>query len=82
VEHLNLLPDGHEDMDRCRSAIDGAICLAEDFARSSPCRAVRSVIREVVACRAIAQCDYVRETAVAAVVWTAHAAAAVLNSLA
>jgi hypothetical protein len=81
VEYLSLLPDGHEDMDRCRSAIDGAIRLAEDFARGSPCRAVRSVIGEVEACRAIAQGDYVRETAVAAVVRTAHAAAAALESL-
>ena len=81
VEYLSLLPDGHPDMDRCRSAIDGAIRLAEDFARGSPCGAVRSVIREVEACRAIAQGDYVRETAVAAVVWTAHAAAAAMESL-
>jgi hypothetical protein len=81
VEYLSLLPDGHEDMDRCRLAIDGAICLAEDFARGSPCRAVRSVIPEVEACRPIVQGEYVRETAMAAVVWTAHAAAAALESL-
>jgi hypothetical protein len=81
VESLSLLPDGHADMDRCRTAIDGAIRLAEDFARGSPCQAVRPVIRDVEACRAIAQGDYVRESAVAAVVWTAHAAAAALESL-
>ena len=40
VESLSLLPDGHPDRDRCRTAIDGAIRLAEDFARGSPCRDV------------------------------------------
>ena len=40
VEYLSLLPDGHPDRDRCRTAIDGAIRLAEDFARGSPCPAV------------------------------------------
>ena len=61
VESLSLLPDGHPDMDRCRTAIDGAIRLAEDFARGSPCRAVPSVIREVEGCRAIAQGEYARD---------------------
>jgi hypothetical protein len=81
VEHLSVLPEGHADMDRYRTAIDGAIRLAEDFARDSPCQAVKSVIREVEACRAIAQGDYVRETAVAAVVFSAHAAAAAMEGL-
>jgi hypothetical protein len=80
VESLSLLPDGHPDRDRCRTAIDGAIRLAEDFARDSPCRAVRPVIQDVEACRAIAQGEYVRETAVATVVWTVHAAAAALEA--
>ena len=39
------------------------------------------MIREVEACRAIAQGEYVRDTAVAAVVWTAHAAAAAMEGL-
>jgi hypothetical protein len=39
------------------------------------------VLKDVEACRVIAQGDYVRETAAAAVVWTAHAAAAALESL-
>jgi hypothetical protein len=81
VESLSLPPDGHPDLDRCRTAVDGAIRLAEDFARGSPCRDVPSAIRDVEACRAIAQGEYLRETAVAAVVWTAHAAAAALESL-
>lgn len=81
VESLGLLPDGHPERDRCRTAIDGAIRLAEGFAMGSPCRDVPSVIRDVEACRALAQGDYVRETAVAAVVWTAHAAAAAIEGL-
>jgi hypothetical protein len=63
VESLSVLPDGHEHRDRCRTAIDGAIRLAEDFARASPCRDVPSVIQEVEACRAIAQGEFVRERA-------------------
>ncbi|MFI5456264.1 MAG: hypothetical protein ACHRXM_12525 [Isosphaerales bacterium] len=81
VESLSLLPDGHPDRDRCRTAIDGAIRLAEDFARGSSCRDVPTVIRNVEACRAIAEGEYVRETAVGAVVWTSHAAAAAMESL-
>ncbi len=75
VASVSFLPDGHEDRDRYRTAIDGAIRLAEDFARGSPTRAVPPVIQEVEDARAIAQGEYVRETALAAVVWTAHAAA-------
>lgn len=81
VESLGFPPDGHPDGERCRTAIDGAIRLAEDFARDSPCRGVPAAIRDVEACRAIADDDFVRETAVAAVVWTAHAAAAAMEGL-
>ena len=81
VEYLGLLPDGHPDLERSRTAIDNAIRLGEDFARGSPCRGVESVIREVEACQAAAQGDYVRETAVAAAVRAVHAAAAALEGL-
>ena len=81
VEYLSLLPDGHLDRDRCRRAINGAIRLAEDFASGSPCPAVRPVIEDVEACRPLAEGDYVRETAVAAAVWTSHAAAAAMEGL-
>jgi hypothetical protein len=81
VESLGLLPDRHPARDRCRTDIDRAIRLAEDFARGSPCAAVPSVIRDVETCRAIAQGEYVRETAVGAVVWTSHAAAAAMEGL-
>jgi hypothetical protein len=81
VEPLSRLPDGHPDMDRCRTAVDGAIRLAEEFAKGAPCQAVPSVIREVEACRALAQGEHVRETALAAVVWASHAAAAAMEGL-
>ena len=80
VESLIVLPDGLEARDKCRTTIDGAIHLAEDFARGSPCRDVRTVIGDVEACRTIAEGDYPRETAMAVVVWTAHAAAAALEA--
>jgi hypothetical protein len=81
VEYLGLLPDDHPDRERSRTAIDSAIRLGEDFARGSPCQGVEPVIREVEACRAAVQGDYVRETAVAAVVRAAHAAASALDAL-
>jgi hypothetical protein len=81
VESLSRPPDDHPDRDRCRTAIDGAIRLAEDFARGSSSRDVPTVIRDVEACRAIAQDEYVRDTAVGAVVWTSHAAAAAMEGL-
>jgi hypothetical protein len=81
VESLSRPPDDHLDRDRCRTAIDGALRLAEDFARGSPCPAVPTVIHEAEACRAIAQGENARETAVDAVVWTAHAAGAAMEGL-
>src|SRR6516225_2481028 len=81
VETLALPPDGHPDLERCRAAIYGAIGLAEDVARGSPCGDAGSAIRELEACRRIAAGDYVRDTAAAAAVWTAHTAAAALESL-
>ena len=81
VESLSLLPDGHPDMDRCRTAVSAAIRLAEDFARGSSSRDVPTVIRDVEACRAIAQDEYVRDTAVGAVVWASHATAAAMEGL-
>jgi hypothetical protein len=81
VESLSLLPDDHPELERYRTAVDNAIRLAEDFARGSPCRAVETVIREVDACRAIAQGEYVPEAAVGAAARAAHAAAAALEAL-
>jgi hypothetical protein len=81
LESLGLLSDGHKDGDRCRKAIDAAIRLAEDFARGSPGGDAPKVIREVEACRTIAQGEHLRETALGAVVWTAHAAGAAMEGV-
>ena len=81
VEYLGLLPDGHPEKERCRTAVANAIRLAEDFAKGSPCGSLESVVREVEACRAVAQGDFVRETAVGAIVRAAHAAASALDAL-
>jgi hypothetical protein len=82
VEHLSLLPDGHPELERSRTAVGAAIRLAEDVARGLPCTGVTSTIQEVEACRVITQGDYVRETAIGAVARAAHAAAAAQESLA
>jgi hypothetical protein len=81
VESLSRPPDDHPDRDRCRTAIDGALRLAEDIARGSPCPAVPPVIQEAEAYRAIAQGENLRETAIGAAVWTAHAAGAAMEGL-
>jgi hypothetical protein len=81
VESLSSLPEGHADAASYSSAIDAAIRLTEDFARGSPCPDVSTVIRKVEDCRATAHGELVRETAAAAVLWTAHAAAAAMESL-
>ncbi len=81
VESLGTLADGHPDKDRCRTAVAAAIRLAEDFARGLPCQDTPTVIRDVEACRAIAESDHVCETAIGAVVWTSHAAAAAMDGI-
>jgi hypothetical protein len=81
VEHLARLPDNHAERERCRSAVSNAIGLAEDFANARPCPSLESVVREVEACRAVAEGDFVRDFAMAAVVQTAHAAATALHAL-
>jgi hypothetical protein len=81
VESLSPLPEGHVEAASYNSAIDAAIRLAEDFARGSPCGDVSTVIRKVEDCQANANGERVRETAVAAIVWTAQAAAAAMESL-
>jgi hypothetical protein len=81
VEYLSLLPDNHPDSARCHTVVDSAIRLAEDFARDSPCPGVPSTLLEVEACRAIAQGEARRETAIAAVLWTCQAAAAAMEGL-
>ena len=81
VESLSRPPDGHPDRDRCRTAIDGAIRLAEDFARGFTVsgRALRDPGGRGLSVDRAGR--VVRETALAAVVWTAHAAAAAMEGL-
>src|SRR6516164_2477469 len=82
VEHMALLPDEHPDKERCRAAVGAALRVAEDFARGHPCPSLESVVREVEACRAIGDGAFVRESAIGAVVLTAHAVATALNAMA
>jgi hypothetical protein len=81
VAHLALLPDDRLESERCRAAVANAILLAEDFAMGLPYSSAESVVREVEACRALAQYDYVRDSAMGTIVLAARAAANALHAL-
>lgn len=81
VEPLALLPDDHPEKARSRTAVANAIRLAEDFANGSPGPSLESAVREVEACRAIVEGDFVRASAMGAAVLAAHAAATALRAL-
>jgi hypothetical protein len=81
VEHLSLLPEGHLERERRRSAVADAIRLAEDFARGEPCPSHEPVVREVEACRAIEDDDVLRDRAMAAAIRAAHAAVCAIEVL-
>ena len=81
VEHLARLPDAHPESQRCRVATANAIRLADDFASGSPCSSAEYVVREIEECRAISNCDFVRDSALATIVITARAAADALHAL-
>jgi hypothetical protein len=81
VEHQALLPDDHPENGKRRTAVAAAIRMAEDFARDSPCTSVEYVICGVEATRTVADTDFVRDVAMAAVVQAARAAAAGLRVL-
>ena len=76
-----LLPDDQPETDRYRTAIENAIQLAEDFAKGMPCTALESAVREIESCEVVAGGDFVRETALHAIVLTAHTAATALHVL-
>jgi hypothetical protein len=80
VEHLVRLPDAHPVNERCRVATANAIRLAEDFASGSPCSSAENVIREIEECRAIANCDFTGDSALATVVMAARATANALHA--
>jgi hypothetical protein len=61
--------------------VANAIQLAEDFAKGLPCSSLESVVREIEACRAVSEGDFVRDSAMGAVVMAARAAATALNAL-
>jgi hypothetical protein len=82
VERLALLPAEHPEAERCRAAAANAIRLAEDVAKGLSCPSLESVVREVEACRAVVEGDFVRESAMCAVVLTAHAAASAQEAIA
>jgi hypothetical protein len=81
VEHLALLPDDQPEAQRRRAAVASAIRLAEDCAKGLPCPSLKSVVREIEACRAVVEGDFVRDSAMGAVVWAAHSAGAALYVL-
>src|SRR5262249_55728966 len=81
VERLALLPDDHEENERCRAAVGDALRVAEDFARGLPCPSLESVVREIEAIRAIGEGAFVHDMAMAAVIRAAHAAATALHAL-
>jgi hypothetical protein len=82
VEHLTLPPDDHPEREELRSAVVGALRLAEDFARGLPSPAADPAVRAVEAGQSAAQGDLMRENAYAAVVRTAHAAATAMHAIA
>src|SRR3954447_8415321 len=82
VEQLVTLPDEHPDHERCSSAVRNALKTAEDFARDSPQESREIVIPAIEDCRDAMQGERVREGAIAAVVWTAHATAAAQEAVA
>jgi hypothetical protein len=81
VEQLAFLPDDRPEAQRCRAAVVNAIHLAEDCAKGSPCPALESVVGEIESCEAVAAGDFVRESAMRAVVLAARAAATALRAL-
>jgi hypothetical protein len=80
VEPLALLADQHPEKERCRTAVASAIRLAEDVANGLPCPSLESVIRQVESCRSLTDGDFVRDTALGAVIQAADAAAAAVRA--
>ena len=81
VEHLARLPDDSPDKERCQKAVEQALRLAEDFARSLPTSEVEAAVSEIEACRTIAHGDFVRESAMSAIVLAGHATATATDAL-
>jgi hypothetical protein len=82
VEPLALPPDDHPEKEHLRSAVAGALGVAEDFARGRPCPTIESAVRSIEAGQGAVQGDLSRENAYAAVIRAAHAAATAMDALA
>jgi hypothetical protein len=80
VEHLAALPDGHPEKERCRIAVANAIRLAEDYANDAARLPAESVVREIEDARAVARCDFVRDSALATFNMAARAAMNALHA--
>jgi hypothetical protein len=81
VERQARLPDDHPQKERCRTAVAGAIALAEAFASDSPCSSLEAVVQEVEACRKFVQDNFERDNAVGAAILAAHAAETARRSI-
>lgn len=81
VEHLARLPDDHRDKERCQKDVEQALRLAEDFAKGVAASDVEAVVSEIEACRTIARGEFVRESAMSAIVLAAHATATAMDAL-
>ena len=81
VEHLAVPVDDHPDTKRLRAAVTNAIRLTEDFSSGSPCSSPESVVGDVELCRAEANRDFVRDSALATIENAARAAANALHML-
>jgi hypothetical protein len=75
VEHLALLPEGHPQRDRRREAVEGALRMAEGFARASTTTLELSAIEAIEANRNVAGTPLCCDNAVAAAAEAARAAA-------
>jgi hypothetical protein len=81
VESLAQLPPDHPQREARRLAIENAIRLAEDVARSSTCASVEAVVRAVDATRAISAEGIACENSAAAAAAAARTAASVWFAL-
>jgi hypothetical protein len=81
VEHLAVPEDDDPETQRCRAAVSNAIRLTENVASGSPCPSPESVVTEVESSRAVANADFVRDSALATIETAARAAANALHVL-
>jgi hypothetical protein len=81
VQHLAVPPHDHPDAPRLQAAVSDAIHLTEDVANGVPRSSAESVVKEVDSCRAVANCDFVQDIALATIENAARAAADALHAL-